>query len=117
MKSAVLIAMLLAACSDNDSGTVSSCDLTADVGYCLDFAADAPSGEAQGNCDSANSTLDYHGVASADSSCPTANRVGTCDAAINGVDVTYRYYSPKWTSDTANTNCSGLPGGGTFTAN
>jgi len=113
--------VLLAACGGGDDadtqGTASSCDLSADVGYCLDFAADAPAGAADGNCDSANSTLGYHGVANDSASCPTANRVGSCAAHPSGTAVTYRYYSPTWTSASAMTNCAGISGGGTFTAN
>ncbi len=109
------------ACSSDDKpvsqGTVSSCDLTSDVGYCLDFAADAEAGAAQANCDSANSTLDYHGVANESGSCATSDRVGSCAANPSGIALVYRYYSPKFTTASAETNCNGISGGGTFTPN
>ncbi len=113
--------LMVAACGGNDSpvtqGTVSSCDLSADAGYCLDFEPDAVAGAAQANCDNANSTLGYHGVANESASCATSNRVGSCATKPSGAAVTYRYFSPKFTTTTAETNCTNIPGGGTFTAN
>ena len=114
------------ACSDDTTtvtpqGTVSSCDLTVDLGYCMDFDASAPKSTAKGNCDNAKSTLGYNGVANESGSCPTANRVGTCLANIHGIPISYRYFAPKFTAAAAETNCKGLSGtggtGGSFVAN
>ena len=92
-------------------GTASSCDLTNDVGYCLDFDADAPKDQARNNCANAESTLGYQGILSENGSCPTANRVGSCAyTTTNGVKTTYRYYASKFTSGAAEQNCSGLKG-------
>lgn len=100
-------------------GTVSSCDLKADVGYCLDFTPDAPAGIARINCDGAKAALELEGVVNESGSCPTADRVGTCVATINAVTVSYRYYVPRYQTETAQENCAALPGtggaGGTFT--
>jgi hypothetical protein len=102
-------------------GVASSCDLTADSMYCLDFGPDAPKNIAQKNCDGAKQAGFENGVAKVGAACPTANRVGSCAATITGVAVTYRYYSPKSTAEAAQENCKGLSGtggaGGTFTAN
>ena len=121
-----LLGTVLFACSsDSDSagsssatqGTLSSCDLTADVSYCVDFAATAPKDEAKNNCASAKATLGYNGILDETGPCPTANRVGSCDyVSANGVATTYRYYSAKFTAASAETNCKALPSGA-FTAN
>ena len=101
---------------DDAQGTASSCDLTADVGYCLDFGPEVAAGTAQGNCDGAEATLGYMGVVMEDGACPSADRVGTCDAVIGGVALAYRYYSPTWDTAEAEENCMGLAdGGGEFT--
>ena len=124
----VLVATIIAACSSSDStgasgttstqGTLSSCDLTTDAGYCLDFDADAPAGEAKGNCASSKAIAGFNGTLNETAACPTANRVGSCTStSANGVETTYRYYSPKFTSASAQTNCSGSSIKGTFTAN
>ena len=102
-------------------GSPSSCDLKADLGYCLDFGADAPAGIARINCDGANEALDIAGIVSAPGSCPAEERVGTCIATISGVETTYRYYSPSFKTSDAEQNCAALPGtgssGGVFTPN
>ena len=122
---ALAFALGLFACSSDSSsgttssgggatqGSASSCDLSADVGYCEDFSATAPKDEAKNNCASANSTLGYHGVANESGPCPTANVVASCNyTTANGVVTVYRYYSPKFTKESAATNCKALPGGG-----
>jgi len=117
---------VLAACEDDDEsgsttgethGSLSSCDLTNDVGYCLDFEASAPKNIAQTNCDNAKNTVGFTGVVNATGPCPTTSRVGTCVATITGVRTTYRYFGPRYTTAQAEENCRGLPGGGVFTAN
>jgi hypothetical protein len=126
---ALVALVALASCTSDDAsssgsgsgateGVLSSCDLSADGGYCLDFAADAEKGVAQANCDNAKSTVGFNGVAAIGKACPTAGRVGTCVATVSGVTTTYRYYGPKFTTDKAQTNCKGIPGGtGAFTPN
>ncbi len=97
-------------------GTPSSCDLTKDGGFCVEFDASAPEGTARGNCKGAKSTLDYDGVLSETSPCPTANRVGSCTALVTGVMTTYRYYAPKWDAATVEQYCADIGDGtGVFT--
>lgn len=122
-------AAILVACDDaattdpglaTPQGTVSSCDLTSDLGYCLDFGPQAPRGIADANCQGASDSVGYDGgIVGDDASCPTANRVGSCAATINGIQTTYRYYPPKFTLSGAQINCANLGGGvgGAFTAN
>jgi hypothetical protein len=101
--------------SSEPQGTVSSCDLTRDVGYCLEFTADAPKGTAQRNCDSAKQAAGYNGILAETALCSTLERVGTCSATISGIVTNYRYRSPKWTKQSAEANCSSLrPSAGIF---
>ncbi len=124
MKRAVVLVLVVACSSDDKAdtqGTVSSCDLTADAGYCVDYAADAPAGKAQADCDAINNSGSFHAVANESASCATADRVGSCSATIGGIDVVYRYYGPTYTTADAQSNCTTLGGtngaGGTFTPN
>jgi hypothetical protein len=118
-------AVLIAGCGSKEEpqpvapsepqGTVSSCDLTSDVGYCLEFTADAPKGTAKRNCDSAKQAAGYNGILGETALCSTLNRIGTCSATISGIATTYRYRSPKWTKQSAEANCSSLrPSAGIF---
>ena len=97
--------------------TVSSCDLSKDLGYCLDFAIGAPADEASNNCLGMNITGESNGITNETTACPAANRVATCvTTPTSGVKTTYRYFPPKFTAASAETNCKTLPFG-TFTAN
>jgi hypothetical protein len=116
-----IVGLALVACSADEGaagaeqGTVSSCDLGTTGGYCLDFAANAPVGTAQANCDNARSTVGWVGVVRATDTCPAASRVGSCATVKAGIAIVYRYYSPMFTTDKAQVNCAGLAG--QFTAN
>lgn len=127
-----LLGFTIIACSSSDSddsngggatgetqGTVSSCDLTADGGYCVEFTADAQKGVAQGNCDSSKATIGWTGIVRETEGCPAANSVGTCvvQRPIDPKPFTNRYYAPKFTTATAQENCNGDGIKGTFTPN
>lgn len=99
-------------------GTVSSCDLTMKVGYCMDFEPSAPKGYAEITCKNAN-VNGLQGVYRASSACPTDKRLGTCTATIANVKQTYRYFAPIFTAASAEENCKRMGGtggaGGKFT--
>ncbi len=123
--SALASLLLLGACNGDEDeegttpphGTASSCDLTTDLGYCLDFTAAAPKDVAKQNCENANAQIGADGLSNANGTCPISGRVGSCTATVSGVETTYRYYGPKFAKETAEQNCKGIGGGGgVFTA-
>lgn len=97
----------------------SSCDVSKDLGECFDYGPDPSGNVATTQCQSAADSIPTDAaVPNESASCSTADRVGSCEATVGGTDTTTRYYSPKWTTDTAQQDCqSVVTGGGTFTPN
>ena len=105
---------LLSACAQNASNTgpTLSCNFPSND-YCFDYTSGYSLAIAQESCGANGGTF------SNSANCATTSRVGSCTIPNTTTDQTYvqRYYSPHWTTTTAQTDCASAGVAATFAPN